>query len=605
MTNSSHILDLLIIGGGVVGCAVLREAALAGWHVALAEAEGDVGAGISRANTAIAHTGFDAPPGTLEAGLVTASHHIFPALCQELGVATRPCGALMLALDTADVERLRAYQHKAALNGIAVEWLDGVAVLAERPYLNPAVEAALSIPGEMPLDSFALTIAYAEAAVHAGATIWLDEAVVAIEQQADVLFIRTTKREILARFVVNAAGLAAAALARMVGDHSFEIRPRKGQLIVIDPADAPPIDTILLPTPSPTTKGILITPAAHGNLLLGPTAEDLADPNDWATTQAGFDQVIAGVQRLVPTLRVEKPITVYAGLRSVGYERSGDEYIPAQDYIVRWAEHCNRLLHVAGIRSTGLSASPKLAEYVVGMLKAAGCNSPQSHREHRASIQEPSTTGLQSPAPTIVCSCSGVTAEQVRSAIHGSVPARTLDALKRRLWVMAGPCQGSRCIAELVVLLADELGCHVSEVRKHALGSEVVGYQRTNLQNRRTAEPRAENREPRTENQLSATLVIEGQTRGNLAIPGTRPAGILSAEATLRLILATDCLPGMHAVLVGPEVTATPIAAFLEQTGIAIVALTPEIREIQGWPRVTKIQDFNSRWVKCDLVVLV
>ena len=153
----------------------------------------------------------------------------------------------------------------------------------------------------------------------------------------------------------------------MVGDSSFTIRPRKGQLHVIDPAAAPPIDTILLPTPTPRSKGILIAPAAHGNLLLGPTAEDGDDPDDWATSADGLAAVRAGARRLVPALEVEQAITQYAGLRSVGSEG---------DYIIRPAVGCPRLLHVAGIRSTGLSASPAIGEYVTELLRGQGLDLP-------------------------------------------------------------------------------------------------------------------------------------------------------------------------------------------------------------------------------------
>jgi glycerol-3-phosphate dehydrogenase len=268
----SEMYDVLVIGGGVVGCAVLWALARYDVRLALCEAENDVGEGISRANTAIAHTGFDAPPGSLEARLVTRSHNIFAGLCDQLGVDLRPCGALMLALDQEDLARLDAYERQAAANGIAVERLAGEAVRARWPYANPAVRGGLRIPGEAAVDSFGLTLAYAEVAAQAGAQLLLDEPVEAIERQDDRLIVTTARRRIAARYVVNAAGLRAAEVAAMVGDDTFSIRPRKGQLIVIDPASAPPIDAILLPTPTPRSKGILVAPAAHGNLLLGPTA---------------------------------------------------------------------------------------------------------------------------------------------------------------------------------------------------------------------------------------------------------------------------------------------------------------------------------------------
>jgi len=468
--------DVLVIGGGVVGCAVLWALARYDLRLALCEAANDVGQGISRANTAIAHTGFDAPPGSLEARLVTRSHAIFAALCEQLGVELRPCGALMLALDQDDLARLDSYARQAAANGVVIERLSAAEVRAGWPYVNPLACGGLRIPGEASVDSFRLTLAYAEIAASAGAALLLDEPVAAIEQHADHLIVTTARRKIAARYVVNAAGLYAAEIAGMVGDDSFSIRPRKGQLLVIDPAAAPPIDTILLPTPTPRSKGILIAPAAHGNLLLGPTAEDSDDPDDWATSADGLAVVRAGAQRLVPTLEIDQAITQYAGLRSVG---------SAGDYIIRPAVGCPRLLHVAGIRSTGLSASPAIGEYVTELLRAQGLGLPprqvpppkRVRLSHLLDADDETITALLARDPSygqIVCPCALVSAGEVRAAIRGPVPARTLDALKRRLWVMAGPCQGSLCVVPLLELLAQEQGVDVARMCKNVAGSEVL-----------------------------------------------------------------------------------------------------------------------------------
>jgi glycerol-3-phosphate dehydrogenase len=468
--------DVLVIGGGVVGCSVLWALAHYDLRLALCEAENDVGQGISRANTAIAHSGFDAPPGSLEARLITQSHALFAALCDQLGVDLRPCGALMLALDQDDLARLDTYARQAAVNGVAVERMSAAAVRAGWPYVSPGVLGGLRIPGEASVDSFGLTLAYAEVAASAGARLLLDEPVVALEQREDRLIVTTTRRQIAARYVVNAAGLHAAEIAGMVGDGSFSIRPRKGQLLVIDSATAPPIDTILLPTPTPRSKGILIAPAAHGNLLLGPTAEDSDDFGDWATSADGLAAVRAGARRLVPALEVEQAITQYAGLRSVGSQG---------DYIIRLAAGCPRLLHVAGIRSTGLSASPAIGAYVIDMLREQGLDLPprqvpllgRSRQPQLASTDDRAIAALLARDASyglIVCPCSMVSAGEVRAAIRGPVAARTLDALKRRLWVMAGACQGSLCIAPLLELLAREPGLDVARVCKNVAGSEVL-----------------------------------------------------------------------------------------------------------------------------------
>jgi glycerol-3-phosphate dehydrogenase len=397
-------------------------------------------------------------------------------LCQQLEVDLRPCGALMLALDQGDLARLDAYARQAAANGVLVERLSAAEVRARWPYVSPQACGGLRIPGEAAVDSFGLTLAYAEVAAGAGAQLLLDEPVAAIDQHADRLIVTTARRQIAARYVINAAGLYAAEIARIVGDDTFSIRPRKGQLLVIDPAAAPPIDTILLPTPTPRSKGILIAPAAHGNLLLGPTAEDGEDPDDWATSAGGLAAVRAGAQRLVPAIEIDQAITQYAGLRSVGSEG---------DYIIRPASGCPRLLHVAGIRSTGLSASPAIGEYVAELLRAQGLELPPRRLPLPSRTRPPQLVAADDQAiaallardtsyAQIVCPCAMVSAGEVRAVIHGPVPARTLDALKRRLWVMAGPCQGSLCVAPLLELLAQEQGLEVALVCKNVAGSEVL-----------------------------------------------------------------------------------------------------------------------------------
>jgi glycerol-3-phosphate dehydrogenase len=693
--------DVLVVGGGVVGTAIAWSLARFELRVVLCEAASDVGQGISRANTAIAHTGFDAPPGSLEAHLVTRASREFPELCARLGVAYRPCGALMIALGDEDLPRLDAYAAKADANGVAVERLGAAELRASHPFLSPEARGGLLIPGEAAVDSFALTIAYAATAAQHGVSLLLDTPVTGIEPRGEDLFVATPQGAIAARYLVNAAGLGADLVARMVGDTSFSLHPRKGQLFVIDPRSAPPIRRILLPTPSPTTKGILITPAVHGNLLLGPTAEDIDDRDDWTTTEHGLALVRAGVRRLIPDFELGQPITQYAGLRSVGSE---------DDYIVRAATTTPRVLHVAAIRSTGLSASPALGSYVCEQLAALGLElapraasreqgqagtlvAPGARVPARASERRTSAGG-DLPDSCIVCVCELVSAGQVRDAIHGPVPARTLDALKRRLWVTAGPCQGTSCLAPLTSLLAEELGIAPEQVRKHAPGSELLVSLPSRSPARRAREPQGEGllarydvvvvgagpsglaaaeaaqahgatvllvemagfvggalaamgladsppggaspsarSEPRRDLALGTALAavragleleLRGpastrsvragalvlatgareQTRGNLQIPGSRPAGVLTAGTALRLLAATGQAPGRRALIVGTGRWAERCAEVLGAAGVEIAALVPAIAGLEGWPRVSAALLLAGERLRCDAIVL-
>jgi glycerol-3-phosphate dehydrogenase len=276
---------------------------------------------------------------------------------------------------------------------------------------------------------------------------------------------------------VNAAGLHADHVARLLGDESFTLTPRKGEFYVLDRRVGGRIRHIILPVPTPTSKGILVAPTVDGNLLLGPTADEIADKTDVATTAGGLQRVAAGVTRLVPGLDpAGQAITEYAGLRSV---------CSTGAFEIRPAERCPRLIHAAGIRSTGLSASPEIAALMRDLLAAQGlCLSPRpGYRPERPAICQvrdasPSEAAeLYARDPRyghLVCRCEHVSEAEIVQAIHAPIPARSLDAIKRRLRAGAGRCQGGFCGPRVLEILARELEVPLIGVCKEGPGSEVL-----------------------------------------------------------------------------------------------------------------------------------
>ena len=347
--------EAVVIGGGVVGCAVLLELAMRGIEAVLLEAESDVGEGTSKANSAIIHTGFDAKAGTIEAGLLRRSAERWPELLDDLGVPSLACGALMLARNGDEAARLEDAARDAESHGVLVELVDGGWLRDAAPYVTDTAIRALHVPDEAIVDPFWLTRAYVEAAIGQGARVVTRAAVTAVTVTPDAVEIATADGStIRATQAFDCAGLRADDVARLAGDTSFAITPRKGEFVVSERTAG--VDRIVLPIPGPLGKGMLVTPIVFGGVLLGPTADDGTDKSDRSTTADGVARILESCRGLVPGVAEMAPIRTFAGVRAVS---------STGDYIIRSSTAGDRLTIVAGIRSTGISASPAIAEAAV------------------------------------------------------------------------------------------------------------------------------------------------------------------------------------------------------------------------------------------------
>jgi glycerol-3-phosphate dehydrogenase len=459
--KSTERVQAVVIGGGVVGCAVLRELAIYGVDAVLLEAEADLGLGSSKANSAILHSGYDAKPGTIEAALLRRSRELWPELIDELGVPFLPVGALMLGPTTDDRRRLvDEIVPIAEGHGVETEILDTAALREVAPFAAPDTAAALHIPAEGIVDPFWLTRAFAESAIAAGAEVRTSARVVGLEVEDDWVVVTLEGGERLAADqAIDCGGLYADAVARLAGDTSFTIRPRKGQFLVSETTFG--VDRIVLPIPGPMGKGMLVTPIVFGGVLLGPTAEDIDDKLDRATDRETRTRILDSCATLVPDVRRMTPIRQFAGLRAAS---------STGDYILRPSTAGDRLHIVAGIRSTGISGSAAIAETVVRDVAAArGWVAPGSRRSMRP--PEPDWSVV---AGAIVCVCRSVAEAEVTTALNRPSPATTVDGLKRRCGVAFGDCQGNLCQMELVGRLADARGIDPWAVTKDVRGSWIV-----------------------------------------------------------------------------------------------------------------------------------
>jgi glycerol-3-phosphate dehydrogenase len=455
-TGDGGLADVAIIGAGVVGTAIARALALQDVSCVVLDAANDVGTGTSKANTAILHTGFDAVPGSLESKLLRRGSVLLRDYARRAGIPVEHTGAVLVAWTQEQVAQLPAIEAKAHRNGVTGVHAVGTGELYRRePHLGPGALGALVIPGESIICPWTTPLAYATQALAAGARLRLRSRVTGIRAGAAEHQVVTGNGVVRCRWVVNAAGLQADAIDAMMGGDSFTICPRRGELIVFDKLARPLLSQILLPVPTARTKGVLVAPTVYGNVLLGPTAEDIPDRGDVATTGAGLAALLAAGRRILPGLAAEEVTASYAGLRAATADR---------DYQI-WVDGSRRYACVAGIRSTGLSASLGIAEHVAGLLAGAGlrlAGRPEPDPPVMPYIGQAGTRPYQDAARIaadpeygrIACHCERVTRGEIRDARAGPLPPADLDGLRRRTRVLNGRCQGFYCAATVAALFA-------------------------------------------------------------------------------------------------------------------------------------------------------
>ncbi|MEU8972512.1 FAD-dependent oxidoreductase [Streptomyces monashensis] len=457
--------DVAVVGAGVVGCAIARELARhPDLRIALLEAQDDVGQGTSKANTAILHTGFDAAPGTLEARLVREGYARLGAYAAETGIPVERVGALLVAWDEEQRAALPRLAGKAERNGYdATRLLSADEVYAREPHLGPGALGALHVPGESIICPWTTTLAYATQAVRAGVRLHLNTTVKEVSWGGGHE-LRTSRGSLRARRLVNAAGLHADTLDRLLGHEDFTVTPRRGQLLVHDKLARPLVRHILLPVPTALGKGVLVAPTVYGNVLLGPTAEDLDDKRATCSTADGLAALRDQGRRILPGLLDEEVTAVYAGLRAAtGREDYRIAAHPEQGYVT-----------VGGIRSTGLTASLAIAAHVTGLLVDTGLDlgpvrepapltMPNLGEAFPRPYQRPELIAADPEYGTLVCHCERVSRGEIRDALASPIPPRSLEGLRRRTRARAGRCQGFYC------------GAAVRELFERAQGGRAQG----------------------------------------------------------------------------------------------------------------------------------
>ncbi|HWO70117.1 MAG TPA: NAD(P)/FAD-dependent oxidoreductase [Actinomycetota bacterium] len=452
--------DVAVIGAGVVGAAVARELCRYELRIAILEGADDVGTGTSKANTAIWHTGFDAQPGSLEAALLRRSHPLLERYAAEAGVPFEKTGALLVAWNEDELALLPEVETRARANGyLRTRRLSAQELARREPHLGPGARGAIEVPDEGILCPFTTPLALASEAVLNGASLFLRAPVQAARREGALHVLTTPRGDLAAAWVVNAAGLHADEVDRLFGHETFTIVPRRGELIVFDKLARRLLSHVILPVPTQRTKGVLVAPTVFGNVLLGPTAEDVDDKTATATTAAGIARLLEAGRRILPPLLDEEVTATYAGLRAATEIRDYRiEVYPGERYAC-----------VGGIRSTGLSACLGIAEHVRERLEDAGLalrlkrsfrpvRMPPVGESARRPHEDDAAIAADPDHGRIVCHCERVSRAEILAACRAPIPARSLDGLRRRTRALFGRCQGFFCAEEVTRLLVEASG---------------------------------------------------------------------------------------------------------------------------------------------------
>jgi glycerol-3-phosphate dehydrogenase len=450
LSDSSARFDVAVIGAGIVGCALARAFTLAGAKVAVLEKAVEVLDGASKGNSAILHTGFDAPEGSVELACIREGYALYHDVRTRLGLPLVRAGAMVLAWTDEQAAALPKLMDQAVANGVTdVHALTGAEARALEPELSTAVQAGFRVPGEHLIDPWSAAHGYLLQAIANGAVLMRQAEVLAGRHSGGVWHLATTAGAVTADLVINAAGLWGDEVDRRVaGESWFTIKPRKGQFVVYDKTAAALAGHILLPVPTKVTKGIVVCRTAFGNLLVGPTAEEQDDRDHATVDRETLQALMRRGEEILPALAGHEVTTVYAGLRPGTDEK---------EYRIR-TDLAPGYICVGGIRSTGLSAALGIAAHIVRLAGRDDGPLADPVWPEMPNISVEGQRDWQCPGHGgIVCHCELVTRREIHAALTGPLAAASLAGLKRRTRVTMGRCQGFYCSAELARLTEGRL----------------------------------------------------------------------------------------------------------------------------------------------------
>lgn len=468
--------DIVIIGAGVVGCSIARELSKYKLNIMVLDKNTDVAEGISKGNSGIIHGGYNEKKGTLKAKLNIEGNKMMDKLAKDLDFRFKRNGALVLAFNKEEVEKLNYLNQNAKELGICeTEIIEREEVLKLEPNVNENILKALYVKNSGIVSPYEMTIAIAENAYENGVEFKFESEVRHIEKYENNYKIHLEEGQVIeAKMVINASGLSGGYINNLVSHTKYEINPVKGEYCLFDKIAGTLCTKTLFQVPSELSKGVLVTPTVEGNLLLGPNAKS----NQSATTsREGIDEIIEKSKKTMNELPLNRVLNTFSGLRPK---------IEGEDFIIEEAKGTKNFINVIGIDSPGLTAAPAIGRYVSQIVESKiEIHLKESFKTTRKGITRFQELSLEDKNDLIaknsaygkmVCKCELVTLGEVLESINRPLGAKTIDAVKRRTRVMMGGCQGVGCMITIANILSKELGVDISEINKNKKGSSVIGF---------------------------------------------------------------------------------------------------------------------------------
>lgn len=458
--------DLIIIGAGAVGSFLARSASAYSLKTLVIEKNLDVSDETTMANSAIAHSGYDPLPGTNKAKFNVLGNRMMPKICEELDVPFEKCGTLTLAFSEEEINTLKDLQERAKENEVEAKILSKEELFETEPNVSKEAIAGLLCKDGGIVNPFLLGIHALENALDNGVELKLGEKVLAINKTNEGWVIRTTKSEYPCKMVINAAGTHSDDIAKMVGNISWKIEPRKGEYYVLDHEKKGLVNHVLFTLPTKKGKGVLFTRTTSGNYLVGPSSEPVEDKDDLSTDPLTLSKIKESALKMVPNIPFKTSIRVYSGMRATP---------STHDFILGPNNGDPTFINAAGIESPGLVSSPAIGEYLINTFVAPFLKA-EKKENYKPSIKpytnlkemDPETRDAfikEHPAyGHILCDCEQVSEGEMREVLSRKVPCLTMKAMKKRTRAGFGKCQGGFCGAKVLELLAEYEHKDLSEI---------------------------------------------------------------------------------------------------------------------------------------------